>query len=77
MRAFVICGILKIINSEKSEIFTEDQFEIRNYDLNVRRYIQLAEMMNFYNHDFDEKKYWAYGCNCLIIGKKIYKKPTG
>ena len=37
--------------------------------LRPRRYHQLADMMNFYNPDFDEKKYWAYGCNCLIIGK--------
>ena len=41
------------------------------YDVNVRRYSQLADMMNFFNQGFDEKKYWAYGCNCLIIGMSI------
>ena len=47
-----------------------------NYDINVRRYIQLADMMNYFNHDFDEKKYWAYGCNCLIIGTYTKQPET-
>ena len=34
-----------------------------------RRYFQLTDMMSHYNKDFDERKYWAYGCNCLILGK--------
>ena len=34
-----------------------------------KRYSQLVDMMNHYNNDFDERKYWAYGCNCLILGK--------
>ena len=34
-----------------------------------RRYSQLTDMMEHYNADFDERKYWAYGCNCLILGK--------
>ena len=34
-----------------------------------RRYSQLTEMMENYNADFDEKKLWAYGCNCLILGE--------
>ena len=34
-----------------------------------RRYFQLVELMEHYNSDFDERKYWAYGCNCLILGK--------
>jgi len=38
-----------------------------------RRYVQLTDMMEHYNSDFDEKKYWAYGCNCLILGM-IYQK---
>jgi len=33
-----------------------------------RRYAQLKDMMKHYNSDFDERKYWAYGCNCLILG---------
>ena len=34
-----------------------------------RRYFQLVDMMENYNPSFDERKYWAYGCNCLILGK--------
>ena len=33
-----------------------------------RRYFQLTDMMNHYNPSFDERKYWTYGCNCLILG---------
>ena len=34
-----------------------------------KRYSQLVDMMEHFNSDFDERKYWAYGCNCLILGK--------
>ena len=34
-----------------------------------KRYAQLVDMMKHYNNAFDERKYWAYGCNCLILGK--------
>jgi hypothetical protein len=30
-----------------------------------KRYFQLTEMMEHYNSEFDERKYWAYGCNCI------------
>merc|ERR1712064_148630 len=35
-----------------------------------RRYFQLNDMMEHYNADFDERKYWAYGCHCLILGDR-------
>ena len=41
----------------------------RQADGEDRRYVQLVDMMAHYNADFDERKYWAYGCNCLILGK--------
>ena len=40
-----------------------------------RRYAQLTEMMENYNGDFDERKYWAYGCNCLILGDRPMSDP--
>ena len=40
----------------------------RNLD-GEKRYFQLTDMMEHYNSQFDERKYWAYGCNCLILGK--------
>jgi hypothetical protein len=40
-----------------------------------RRYFQLTDMMEHYNADFDERKYWAYGCNCLILGDRPMSDP--
>ena len=40
-----------------------------------RRYFQLTDMMSHYNSDFDERKYWAYGCNCLILGDRPMSDP--
>lgn len=40
-----------------------------------RRYFQLVDMMENYNSDFDERKYWAYGCNCLILGDRPMSDP--
>lgn len=41
----------------------------------TRRYFQLTEMMMHHNPDFDERKYWAYGCNCLILGDRPMSDP--
>lgn len=40
-----------------------------------RRYSQLMDMMNNFNPDFDERKYWTYGCNCLILGDRPMSDP--
>ena len=32
-------------------------------------------MMDYFNDDFDERKYWAYGCNCLILGDRPMSDP--
>jgi len=40
-----------------------------------RRYKQLTSMMRFFNPDFDERKYWTYGCNCLILGDRPMSDP--
>merc|ERR1712048_696638 len=42
---------------------------------NDRRYFQLADMMTHYNPSFDERKYWTYGCNCLILGDRPMSDP--
>ena len=26
--------------------------------------------MTYYNADFDERKYWTYGCHCLMLGDR-------
>jgi len=40
-----------------------------------KRYSQLVDMMGHYNSEFDERKYWAYGCNCLILGDRPMSDP--
>ena len=40
-----------------------------------KRYSQLVEMMGNYNAAFDERKYWTYGCNCLILGDRPMSDP--
>ena len=40
-----------------------------------KRYFQLTDMMSHYNSEFDERKYWAYGCNCLILGDRPMSDP--
>ena len=47
----------------------------------VREFIDLFKLVRFYTPDFDERKYFAYGCNCLILGDKPisgsgYGKPV-
>ena len=34
-----------------------------------KRYFQLVDMMEHYNPSFDSRKYWTYGCHCLMLGK--------
>ena len=41
-----------------------------------KRYSQLVSMMENFNPDFDEKKYWAYGCNCLVLGDRPMSDPS-
>lgn len=41
----------------------------------TRRYSQLVDQMTYYNNDFDERKYWAYGCQCLILGDRPMSDP--
>lgn len=34
------------------------------------RYTDLAAIVKNFIPDFDERKYWAYGCHCLILGDR-------
>lgn len=47
----------------------------RQIEIGEKRYSQLTDMMGFYNPGFDERKYWAYGCNCLILGDRPMSDP--
>lgn len=48
---------------------TDDRLETE------KRYFQLVDMMTYFNPDFDERKYWAYGCNCLLLGDRPMSDP--
>ena len=37
--------------------------------MGIRRYSDLLKLVKVFTPEFDERKYWAYGCNCLILGK--------
>merc|ERR1712127_192855 len=43
--------------------------------ISSRRYDDLHKIAKFYMPDFDERKYWAYGCNCLILGDRPMSDP--
>ena len=40
-----------------------------------RQYTDLLKLVKHYTPEFDERKYWAYGCNCLIMGDQPMSGP--
>jgi hypothetical protein len=40
-----------------------------------KRYTQLIEQMEHFNPTFDERQYWTYGCNCLMLGDRPMSDP--
>lgn len=60
-------GILALFGSSSAEPLLNRAVRQSGPD-QERRYNQLTDMMNHYNADFDERKYWTYGCQCLILG---------
>jgi hypothetical protein len=40
-----------------------------------KRYSQLIEQMEHFNPQFDERNYWTYGCNCLMLGDRPMSDP--
>jgi len=48
---------------------TEQEVDVSAGQL-ARRYSDLLAMVYHYNPGFDERKYWAYGCNCLMLGDR-------
>jgi len=45
-------------------------FGTADSELSARRYTDLLAIVSHYEKGFDERKYWAYGCNCLILGDR-------
>ena len=60
-------GIIALLGSSSADPLLNRQVRQVGID-QERRYNQLTDMMSHYNPNFDERKYWTYGCNCLILG---------
>ena len=61
-------GILALFGSSIAEPLLIREVGQTPFD-QERRYSQLMDMMEHYNPTFDERKFYTYGCNCLILGK--------
>jgi len=59
-----IAIISAAVNTQETEVVTSVGGDLG------RRYNDLHKIAQFYMPDFDERKYWAYGCNCLILGDR-------
>ena len=40
-----------------------------------RVYWQLSKMMTSFNPDFSSRKFWLYGCNCVMLGNNQLSDP--
>jgi len=67
-------GILALFAPASAEPLLNRQVRQTGPD-QERRYSQLTDMMEHYNPQFDERKYWTYGCNCLILGDRPMSDP--
>ena len=66
-----------VLAQEDSSNGTElaERGRVPSQEQGSKRYSQLVEMMGNYNAAFDERKYWTYGCNCLILGDRPMSDP--
>jgi len=74
MKTFICSALFLGSNAQRgpSEMV---QAEILANPGSDRRYVQLVDMMEHYNNQFDERKFWAYGCQCLILGDRPMSDP--
>jgi len=63
MKIFCLGSSLALIGAQGSET------SVNTINLE-RRYKQLMTQINFYDPDFDPRKYWGYGCNCFGLGDR-------
>lgn len=67
-------GIIALLGCQADPVAPLNR-QVRQVDTTDRRYFQLVDMMEHYNPQFDEKKYWTYGCHCLILGDRPMSDP--
>jgi len=63
MKIFCLGSSFALISAQGSETL------VNTINLE-RRYKQLMTQINFYDPDFDPRKYWGYGCNCFGLGDR-------
>ena len=64
MKIFCLGSSLALISAQGIETTTVNTINLE------RRYKQLMTQINFYDPDFDPRKYWGYGCNCFGLGDR-------
>jgi len=66
---------ISMIIASTSAVVSAQRNDEPQGELGARRYDDLHKIAKFYMPDFDERKYWAYGCNCLILGDRPMSDP--
>ena len=61
---------MKIFCLGTSLALIKAQDDDNTINLLERRYKQLMTQINFYDPEFDPRKYWGYGCNCFGLGDR-------
>ena len=85
MKSIIIGGLIGLSSAEPLELtglanpiqeplLSRSTRDAEPLEDQQRRYFQLTSMMDFFNPTFDERKYWTYGCNCLILGTYLTLK---
>ena len=68
-------NLKNILNQLETALVHGQRGSDENRVTSQKRYFQLTDMMENYNDNFDERKYWSYGCNCLILGDRPMSDP--
>ena len=55
--------------------FKSEETDIGEARPGARVYWQLTKMMKSFNPNFSQRKYWLYGCNCVMLGNNQISDP--
>ena len=68
---------LSLISSVSAFRLTENRVSRSLEASGERTYSQLVDIMKFYNQDFNEVKFFMYGCHCNFHGQPMIAKGHG
>jgi hypothetical protein len=66
---FILTSDISAVQGARTQQLSRNDLKLILF---FRRYNDLLKMVKNYNPEFDERKYWAYGCQCLILGKQDF-----